>query len=171
MILVVMGVAGCGKTLIGRLLAQRLSLPFYDADAWHSSENIAKMAVGIPLTDGDRWPWLDSLAREMVAWEAEGGAVLACSALREAYRDRLRATGAPVRLVFLRTDPRVLQERLSTRCGHYMKAEMLASQLETLEPPMDAVIVDAAAPPEAIAEAVVKVLQGNAGSGEEGIGR
>jgi gluconokinase len=142
MIVVLMGVCGCGKTTVGHALAQALHWPFFDADDFHPEANVARMRAGIPLTDEDRWPWLDRLAQEMAAINAHGGhAVLACSALRQAYRDRLARAG-DVRFVHLRGDRATLASRLSARPGHYMPVSLLDSQLATLEEPTGAAVVD-----------------------------
>ena len=142
MVVVLMGVCGCGKTTVGRALAIDLGWPFLDADDFHPEANVAKMRAGIALTDDDRWPWLDRLATEMAAINARGAhAVLACSALRQAYRDRL-ARGGDVRFVHLKGDRATLAPRLATRAGHYMPASLLDSQLSTLEEPADALVVD-----------------------------
>src|ERR1700753_3733923 len=101
MFLIVMGVTGCGKSTVGKLLAERLGLPFHDADAYHPPENRAKMAANIPLGDADRWPWLELLGKLAGEWETQGGAVLACSALKQAYRDVLVRHVAQSRIVFL----------------------------------------------------------------------
>ncbi|MBI1290625.1 gluconokinase [bacterium] len=160
MIVVVMGVAGCGKSTVGRMLADRLGLPFHDADAFHPSANIAKMASGVPLTDADRWPWLDAMAAEMPRWERLGGAVLACSALREVYRERLRTGSPQCRFVYLRGDRSLLEQRLAERPGHFMKPGMLDSQLATLEEPADAIVADVALSPEEICQRVTNQLMG-----------
>lgn len=143
MIWIVMGVAGSGKSTIGRLLADSLGVTFHDADDFHPPENKAKMGAGIPLTDEDRWPWLRAMAAAMPAWEAAGGAVLACSALKESYRQVLR-DGAPgaVRFAFLDGPREELERRLRVRQGHFMGPKMLESQLATLEAPKDAVRLD-----------------------------
>lgn len=142
MIAVIMGVSGCGKSVVGRALASELGWPFFDADDFHPEANVAKMAAGTPLTDEDRWPWLDRLAAEMAAIDARGEhAVLACSALRQAYRDRISRTG-PVRYVHLAGDHDTIAARLAGRKDHYMPPALLASQLATLEPPQDAIVVD-----------------------------
>ncbi|QJX48085.1 gluconokinase [Hymenobacter taeanensis] len=133
---VVMGVSGSGKTTVGRLLAERLSLPFYDADDFHSEANIAKMRGGTPLTDEDRRGWLNQLAAGVKKWSQANGAVLACSALKEKYRQQFNeAATHPIRWVFLDGSEELLSERLRTRTGHYMTQQMLASQLATLERP------------------------------------
>jgi len=134
--IIVMGVSGSGKTTIGELLAQQLGRPFYDGDDYHSAANVAKMAAGHPLTDADRHDWLATLAQHLGDWEAAGGAVLACSALKEAYRQTLQAgEQLPLTWVFLDGSPELLEKRLEGRHDHYMKASMLDSQLATLEKP------------------------------------
>jgi gluconokinase len=149
MIVVMMGVTGSGKTVVGSALAKALGWPFLDGDDFHPPANVAKMASGTPLVDADRWPWLDRLATEMGAILARGGnAVLACSALRQAYRDRLAASAkAPgdVRFVYLKADYETIAARLAQRKHRYMPASLLASQFATLEEPADAIVVDASA--------------------------
>lgn len=133
---VVMGVSGCGKTTIGLLLSERTGWPFLDADTLHSAANVAKMAAGTPLTDDDRWPWLADVADWIAARHAAGEpAILACSALKRAYRDRLRQADPQLRLVYLRTDPATLHERLSHRVGHFFPQTLLTAQLTDLEAP------------------------------------
>jgi gluconokinase len=139
--LVVMGVSGSGKSTVGKELAARLQWPYADGDAFHSPENVAKMAAGVPLTDADRWPWLHRVER----WigdqlRAGSSCVVACSALRRSYRDLLReaTNGLPdgvVRFVLLDVDRGLLRQRLLARHGHFMHADMLDSQLAALEPP------------------------------------
>jgi gluconokinase len=149
-VIVVMGVAGSGKTTVGRALAADLGWRFVDADDHHSPESIAKMARGEPLDDADRWPWLDRLRGiiEGALADGAGGLVLACSALKTSYRARLAGddAGGRVRFVYLAGPPELFRDRLARRAGHYMKAAMLESQLATLEPPADAVAVDAGLP-------------------------
>ncbi|QDA61447.1 gluconokinase [Hymenobacter jejuensis] len=133
---IVMGVSGSGKTTVGRLLASQLTLPFHDADDFHSAANVAKMRAGTPLTDADRQGWLADLADGITTWERAGGAVLACSALKESYRRTLQAGAQnPLRWVFLDGSVELLRSRLQARKGHYMGAALLDSQLATLEPP------------------------------------
>ena len=142
MILVVMGVCGSGKTTIGEALAQALGWPFFDADDFHPEANVAKMASGQPLTDADRWPWLDGIAAAMQRVLAGGGhAVLACSALKEAYRIRLQRAG-DVRIVYLKGDEATIAARLAERQHKYMPASLLPSQFAALEEPADALVVD-----------------------------
>ena len=142
MILVLMGVSGCGKTTVGEALAHALGWPFFDADDFHPEGNVAKMASGQALTDADRWPWLDRIADEMRRVLARGGhAVLACSALKQAYRSRLQRAG-DVRIVFLEGDQATIAARLADRQHKYMPASLLASQFAALEEPADALVVD-----------------------------
>ncbi len=157
--LVVMGVAGCGKSTVGQMLQERLGWSLAEGDDFHPIANIAKMSSGVPLTDEDRWPWLDSI----VAWtaredEAGRNTIVTCSALRRVYRDRLRA--APGRTIFihLHGSQAVLAERLAARPGHFMPASLLPSQLATLEqlePDEAGVVLDiAASVPELVEQAV-----------------
>jgi gluconokinase len=143
LVIVIMGVSGSGKTTVGSLLAGQLGWEFADADDYHSVANIEKMRSGIPLSDADRRPWLGQMRNLIDGWIASGkNAVLACSALREAYRQFLQASDE-VRFVYLKGDRNLLSRRLLERPNHYMKEPMLASQISTLEEPVDAVVVDA----------------------------
>jgi gluconokinase len=158
MILIVMGVSGCGKTTIGEMLAERLKCDFADADSFHSQANKDKMHKGIPLTDDDRWPWLKAIRASIVEKQADGTThVYACSALKRVYRDILRDGDTDVTFVYLKGTPELLQERIKTRKGHFFDPKLLQSQLDTLEPPGpdEAIEVDIALSPE---EIVVKVL-------------
>ncbi len=133
--LVVMGVAGTGKTTVGEGVAERFDLPFAEGDAFHSAVNKAKMGAGHPLTDEDRWPWLRSLRDWMSDQAARGqSTVVACSALRVAYRDVLREADGDVFFLHLVLPEQINEERMTARPGHYMKTGMLDSQLSTLEP-------------------------------------
>jgi len=132
-LVVVMGVSGSGKTTVGTALAERLGVPYAEADDFHPPENVAKMASGVPLDDEDRRPWLDAIA----AWLAERGGrggVVTCSALRRRYRDRLRRAAPEVFFLHLDGSPELIAERLAARRGHFMPPELLRSQFETLEP-------------------------------------
>jgi gluconokinase len=153
-----MGVSGSGKSTVGSLLASNLGWDFADADDYHSTENLAKMRKGMPLTDADRAPWLEQLRARIVEWTDTGkSGVLACSALRQAYRDRLRVS-PQVRFVYLKGERDLLSERLLQRPGHYMKQPMLESQLATLEEPLDAVTVSANSTPREIVREIRKNL-------------
>lgn len=151
MVIIVMGVSGSGKTTVGGLLARELGWTFADADSFHPPENIAKMAAGIPLDDADRAPWLNALRTYIDARLSHGeNAVIACSALKESYRAVLVADPTRVWLVHLHGSRELLLSRMSGREGHYMRAEMLDSQLATLEPPRDVLTLDVSATPEAL---------------------
>jgi gluconokinase len=149
-----MGVSGCGKSTVGALLAQKLGAEFLDADAFHPPENVAKMASGVPLTDADRKPWLERLNAELKNREQ---AVLACSALKDAYRRQL-AAGLDVRFVHLRGPIELIRARLSERQHRYMPASLLASQFATLEAPRDAIEVDIARAPGDCVDAIASAL-------------
>ena len=150
MVLLLMGVAGSGKTLIGSHLAKALNWQFADADEFHPATNIQKMSQGVPLTDADRDPWLRGMREAIDNWIKSGqSAVLACSALKQRYRDRL-AAGPEVKIVYLKGDADVIYRRLSQRQGHYMKAEMLFSQFADLEEPADAIVLNVAGSPDQI---------------------
>lgn len=133
---VIMGVSGSGKTTVGLALAQKLGSPFYDGDDFHPPQNIAKMAAGIPLDDEDRFVWLARL-HELIANHLARGetAVVACSALKKKYRDQLRQGNDGLQIVHLEGSFDLIQKRMEARRSHYMKADMLQSQFETLEPP------------------------------------
>lgn len=133
-VIIVMGVSGSGKSTVGSLLARQLRVPFHDADDFHSPANIAKMAGGTPLTDEDRQEWLAALAAGIREWSQTGGAVLACSALKESYRQQLMA-GGPVTWVFLDGTEELVRQRLTNREGHYMGSALLSSQFAALERP------------------------------------
>jgi gluconokinase len=133
---VVMGVSGAGKTTVGRALAERLGADFVDGDDLHSAAARAKMSAGHPLDDEDRWPWLDRIAGVMRQKLGARGVVVACSALRRAYRDRLRAgVGPDLRFVYLKASPDLMRARVAGRKGHYMPASLVDSQFAALEPP------------------------------------
>ena len=158
MIVVVMGVSGSGKSVVGQALAAALGWPFIEGDDYHPPANVAKMAAGTPLNDDDRWPWYDRLAAEMATILARGGnAVLACSALKQSYRDRLARAAkkdGDVRFVHLKGDYDTIATRLATRRHRYMPASLLGSQFATLEEPADAIVVDAR---NAVADEVARI--------------
>ena len=156
MFVLVMGVTASGKSTIGRLLAARLGIAFHDADDYHPPENRAKMAADIALDDADRGPWLVNLAELALSWEAEGGAVLACSALKQAYRDVLLKRVPAPRVVYLELAIAEAQRRLEARRGQHAIvrdfARLLAGQYRDLEPPADALRVSAELSPELIVD-------------------
>ena len=159
MILVLMGVSGSGKTVVGRALAEQIGWHFIDADDFHPAANKAKMHKGIPLDDADRRPWLDALARRIDQARDRGeNLVLACSALKHAYQDYLRHDLDEVKYVFLRGSEDLIRHRLAARTGHFMNPALLHSQFETLEPPEHALTVDITPPPEAIASEIRKKM-------------
>ncbi|MDQ0675209.1 gluconokinase [Pseudarthrobacter siccitolerans] len=132
-VIVVMGVCGAGKSTVGEALAQRLGARFVDSDSLHPQANVDKMAAGIPLTDEDRWPWLALVGGELSATHPQG-IIVACSALKRAYRDAIRAKAPVTIFVQLNVELSVLQSRLNQRPGHFMPPSLLGSQLETLQP-------------------------------------
>ena len=136
MILVVMGVSGCGKTTVGQALAHHLGCEFAEGDQFHPPQNVAKMAAGTPLDDNDRWGWLQTLSARMAQARSAGQSlVLSCSALRKPYRDILRAGAPQAWFVHLHGDTAVLRQRMASRPAHYMPPSLLQSQLDTLEMP------------------------------------
>jgi len=158
---VVMGVTSCGKTTVGELVAEKLGVPFIEGDKLHPAANVAKMSSGVPLTDEDRWPWLEKIGRALAGSE---GKIASCSALKRAYRERIaQAAGRPVAFVFLDGSRALLQARINARKNHFMPPSLLDSQLKTLEPPGPdelSLRLDIAEPvPQLVAEAV-KWLEG-----------
>lgn len=159
MIYILMGVSGSGKTTIGMMLAERLHCGFHDADEFHSAANKAKMAAGIALTDEDRWPWLDAMRAAIDAARAEGRThVFTCSALRQRYRDRLTPADGGVCFVYLKGDAEVLEERLSGRSGHFFDPRLLQSQLDTLEEPTRALVLDIRQSPDTLVQRILTEL-------------
>jgi gluconokinase len=157
MICILMGVSGSGKSTIGGLLSERIGWPFFDGDDFHPVENIEKMRAGIPLTDADRLPWLTRL-RDAIR-EVNGNAIFACSGLKQSYRAFLGEGISDLVWVYLRGDFALLQRRMEARQGHFMGAEMLRSQLETLEEPTDALIIGIDRDPGEIVGAIVSFLR------------
>lgn len=161
---IVMGVSGAGKSSIGERLAERLCCDFAEGDRLHPASNVEKMAEGTPLTDEDRWPWLDLVGQELATAVANGKSlVLSCSALKQIYRERLReAAGGELRFVFLKGAPELLEVRMGKRTGHFMPLSLLHSQLATLETPEGeegVVTVDIDASLDEIVDAAYRGLQ------------
>ncbi|MTE17823.1 gluconokinase [Streptomyces sp. TRM43335] len=160
-VVVVMGVAGTGKTTIGPLLADRLGVPYAEADDFHPAANIAKMSAGVPLTDEDRRPWLEAIG----AWARNregGGGVVSCSALKREYRDLLRAAAPELLFVHLTGDRRLIEERMARRQGHFMPTALLDSQFATLQPleaDENGLPVDVSGSPEEITERAAAALR------------
>ena len=158
MIVVLMGVSGSGKTTIGTLLAEKLNTTFADADDYHPQANKDKMASGQPLNDEDRQPWLETLNGLLKSWyDGPKSGVLACSALKEKYRETL-SLGMPagtIHFVLLEGDPEMIAERMAHRPGHFMNPKLLASQLATLEPPKDAIRVANDKAPELVVDEIL----------------
>jgi gluconokinase len=155
---VIMGVSGCGKSSVGAGLAARLGLNYRDGDDLHPPENVAKMRVGMPLMDADRWPWLDRVGQVLLA---EAPVIVGCSALKRAYRDRIRtAAGGPVTFVHLAGSQEVIAARMALRQGHYMPLSLLDSQFAALEPPAaaEAITVSIDQPLEAIVADILRQL-------------
>jgi gluconokinase len=150
MIIILMGVSGSGKTTVGRSLAREIGWNFYEGDAFHSEENIARMRRGVALTDEDRVPWLQALRKVIQAALDRGeNAVIPCSALKNSYRRILRTSDGVV-FVYLKAGPSLVQERLKGRSGHFMSPDLIQSQFDALEEPEDALAVDASMAPEKI---------------------
>jgi gluconokinase len=159
--IVIMGVSGCGKSSVGAALAIRLGIAYQDGDDLHPPANVEKMRSGTPLTDADRWPWLDRVASELAA---NAPLIIGCSALRRIYRDRIRAgAGAPVRFIHLAGDRSLIATRMSARQGHYMPPSLLDSQFATLEPPgaNEAFTVSIDQPLSSIVDTIARHLDGD----------
>ncbi|MFF3726087.1 gluconokinase [Streptomyces erythrochromogenes] len=160
-VVVVMGVAGTGKTTVGRLLAERLGLPYAEGDAFHPAANVAKMAAGHPLDDADRWPWLDAVGEWIRNRAGMCGGVIAASSLKRVYRDRLRTAAPGAVFVHLTGERALIEERMAARKGHFMPTTLLQSQFATLEPLQDdelGVAVDVAGSPEEVTERALAAL-------------
>ncbi len=162
---VIMGVAGCGKSSVGEAMSAALGLPYVDGDDLHPPANVERMRAGIPLTDADRWPWLDRVATVLAS---EAPAIVGCSALKRAYRDRIRrGVDGPVRFVHLSGSRRVIEGRMAKREGHYMPVSLLDSQFAALEAPGpdEALTVDIDQPLAAIVARIMPFLSGDAPKG------
>lgn len=157
MIIIIMGVSGSGKTTIGKALAKTLNLPFYDGDDFHSQKNIQKLTEGNPLNDNDRKTWLKTLASNAYRWEAKGSAVIACSVLKESYREILQSM-TKINWVYLSASYEVIYERMKNRT-HFMKPNMLQSQFDILEVPTYGVHIDATLSPNEIVSKIIHKLE------------
>jgi gluconokinase len=160
-IIYITGVSGSGKTTVGRLLGQAMGIPFADGDDFHPPANIAKMQAGIPLQDTDRWPWLEAIRAYAEETLQHSSAVIACSALKEAYRHKLteRLPEGSVIWAHLIADFDTIRARLAQRQGHFMPPELLASQFEAYEPPREGLLLDVGKPAEKVVEEVLLALQ------------
>lgn len=157
MVIIVMGVSGAGKSTVGRMLAREMGWQFYDGDDLHPAVNKEKMHRGIPLTDADRWPWLDAIRRLIERCLSDGtSAVIACSALKQSYRDRLLVDPAAVKFVYLKGSMALIAKRIKARTGHFMNKHLLQSQFDDLEEPRDAITVEVSGTPQEIAGAIRK---------------
>jgi gluconokinase len=157
---IVMGVSGCGKSSVGQSLAQSLGWDFYDADDFHPPENVAKMANGTPLDDSDRAPWLASLhALISSSLKADSPGVLACSALKERYRQQLTDGNDGVQIVYLKGRYDLIWSRMEKRTDHYMKPHMLQSQFDALEAPTNALTIDISKPVDEIVQEIIRCLE------------
>lgn len=156
---IVMGVSGCGKSSVGKSLAQTLGWDFYDADDFHPPENVTKMANGIPLDDSDRAPWLASL-NELISssLKADQSGVLACSALKEQYRQKLMNGNDGVQIVYLKGSYDLIWSRMEERADHYMKPQMLKSQFDALEEPTNAITMDISIPLDDIVRKIISTM-------------
>jgi gluconokinase len=168
-LLVVMGISGCGKSTFAKAISHELSLDFIDGDDLHSPSSVAKMQDGVALQDEDRWPWLDRVAHYLagastaVPTGKSGGRVVACSALKRAYRDRIRQNLPSVQFIFLDGDRELIHKRMEARTGHFMRLELLDSQLATLERPAadesDVITIPTKLPVEQSLDLVIQALQ------------
>ncbi|PSF35240.1 gluconate kinase [Aphanothece hegewaldii CCALA 016] len=155
MICILMGVSGSGKSTIGQLLSKKLGWPFYDGDDFHPPENVAKMRQGIPLTDEDRHSWLSTL-RSLIEQHQNG--IIACSSLKESYREFLQGDRSDLVWIYLKGSYEEILERMQHRTNHFMKPQMLRSQFATLEEPKNALVIDISLSPEKIIEQIVAIL-------------
>jgi len=159
MVIILMGVSGCGKTTVGKILASDLNQSFYDADDFHPLENIQKMNSGIPLVDKNRLPWLEVLSNKIQEWDSLGGAVLACSALKKEYRAILKSGEANVVFVYLKGSKELIFSRINKRKEHYMPPALLDSQFEALEEPDNSIIVSIEGSPTEISDQIKTKLK------------
>ncbi len=162
MVIILMGVSGCGKTTIGEQVSKAMDIPFYDADDFHPESNVERMKNNIPLTDQDRFPWLEILASNIQKWEASGGVILACSALKESYRNILSSKGKRIFWVYLSGSFKLIENRLKNRSNHYMKPTLLKSQFDTLEVPGYGLHIDIEKSTDEIVEHIILKVKANA---------
>ena len=159
-VIIIMGVSGSGKTTIGKMLGEKTGYDFYDADSFHPQENIDKMKAGIPLTDEDRWPWLDNMNNFVKEKIQTGNAIVTCSALKEMYRQRLaKGIEQYCHWVFLKGNYDLILKRMQQREQHYMPSSLLQSQFDALEEPANAVVVDITQPKETIVQYIVSSIK------------
>ena len=160
MVVLVMGVSGSGKTTIGEALAEKLGWRYLDADDFHPQANVEKMKAGIPLEDADRWPWLGAINRALLGFQRDGlSVVLGCSALKEAYRERLSGNLSDFRVVYLRGDFELIEKRVKARTHRYMPASLLKSQFDAMEPPHGAIEIDVSVPVSESIQQIQKQLR------------
>lgn len=159
MIVILMGVSGAGKSTVGKLLAKRLGWSFYDGDDLHPESNVRKMTAGQPLTDEDRAPWLESIRQQIHQLEVTGtDAIVACSALKEAYRQQLMADTRHTQLVYLRGSKVLIEHRLRQRKGHFFDADLLSSQFEALEEPAGVAVVEIEGDLDSVTSAAARAI-------------
>ena len=160
MVLILIGPMGCGKTTIGKMLAEKIGWSFYDGDDFHPLENVEKMRAGLPLTDEDRKTWLENLHGTIQCWLMEGrNAILACSALKQAYREALGVDQDTVKTVYLKGSYELLRKRIEDRKHPYMNKDLLRSQVEAMEEPKGGLTVDISETPEIAVEAIIKCME------------
>ena len=158
-VVILMGVSGCGKTTVGQLFADKVGWAFEEGDRWHPPRNVEKMRTGTPLVDEDRWPWLDALSRAIGDWiTADRRTVLACSALKQAYRDRLERGRSNIAFAWLKGSPELIADRIARRRHAYMPPALLPSQFATLEEPQGVAVLDIALPPEQLVDTLRRAL-------------
>ncbi|UII24961.1 gluconokinase [Fulvivirga maritima] len=160
MVIIIMGVTASGKTTIAKALSEKTNIPYYDADQYHSEANILKMSDGIPLTDEDRKEWLESLSVEIAKWQQNEGAILACSALKKTYRQKLQSKSElPIQWIYLKVPQEIIQERIEARKNHFMNKSLVASQFAILEPPENGYTVDGTNSTEKIIEEITNKIK------------